>query len=106
MLLITDTLVKQLKKKYKINNNYNLKSETDTEVLCCLIDKLYNEGFFEQNKIDTLFVFGGTNDFGHGDAPFGSIDSDDIYTFCGAVNSLIKRLVIDFPSKKIIFMFS
>lgn len=23
--------------------NYNLKSETDTEVLCCLIDKLYNE---------------------------------------------------------------
>lgn len=53
---------------------------------------------------DAVVVFGGTNDFGHGDAPFGSIDSDDIYTFCGAVNSLIKRLVIDFPSKKIIFM--
>lgn len=53
---------------------------------------------------DAVVVFGGTNDYGHGDAPFGSIDSDDIYTFCGAVNSLIKRLKNDFPKAKIVFM--
>ncbi len=53
---------------------------------------------------DAVVVFGGTNDFGHGDAPFGTIDSEDIYTFCGAVNSLINKLTHDFPNSKIIFM--
>lgn len=53
---------------------------------------------------DAVVVFGGTNDYGHGDAPFGELDSEDIYTFCGAMNSLIKKLKRDFPGKKIIFM--
>lgn len=53
---------------------------------------------------DAVVVFGGTNDYGHGDVPFGEIDSEDVYTFCGAVNSLIKKLKKDFPNKKIIFM--
>ena len=49
-------------------------------------------------------MFGGTNDFGHGDAPFGTLNGEDIYTFCGAVNSLINKLVKDFPNSKIVFM--
>jgi len=53
---------------------------------------------------DAVVVFGGTNDYGHGDAPFGKIDSEDIYTFCGAVNSLLNKLKKDFPDKKIVFM--
>lgn len=53
---------------------------------------------------DAIVVFGGTNDFGSGDAPFGTLDSTDIYTFCGAVNSLINKLQRDFPNAKIIFM--
>ena len=53
---------------------------------------------------DAVVVFGGTNDFGHGDVPFGKLDSEDIYTFCGAVNSLISKLLRDFPQAKIIFM--
>jgi len=53
---------------------------------------------------DAVVVFGGTNDHGHGDAPFGDIDSDDVYTFCGALNSLITKLQKDFEGKKIIFM--
>lgn len=53
---------------------------------------------------DAVVVFGGTNDFGHGDAPFGNVDSEDIYTFCGAVNSLINKLKRDFANAKIIFM--
>ncbi len=55
-------------------------------------------------KADTVVVFGGTNDFGHGDAPFGTVDSEDIYTFCGAVNSLISKLKRDFPEAAIVFM--
>jgi len=53
---------------------------------------------------DAVVVFGGTNDYGHGDAPFGTTDSDDVYTFCGGVNSLINKLKNDFPTAKIIFM--
>jgi len=55
---------------------------------------------------DAIVVFGGTNDYGHGDAPFGNPDSDneDIYTFCGAVNSLISKLERDYPKAKIVFM--
>lgn len=55
-------------------------------------------------KADAVVVFGGTNDYGHGDAPFGELDSEDLYTFCGAVNSLINKLEGDFPKAKIIFM--
>ena len=33
-------------------------------------EKLYSEGFFERNEIDTIFVFGGTNDSWCG-APLG-----------------------------------
>ncbi len=55
-------------------------------------------------KADAVVVFGGTNDYGSGDAPFGEYGSDDIYTFCGALNSLIKKLMRDFPNSKIVFM--
>ncbi len=55
-------------------------------------------------RADAVVVFGGTNDFGHGDAPFGTSDSEDIYTFCGAVNSLINTLTTDFPDANIVFM--
>lgn len=53
---------------------------------------------------DAIVVFGGTNDFGHGDAHFGELDSEDIYTFCGAVNSLISFLEKNFPNAKKVFM--
>lgn len=53
---------------------------------------------------DTVVVFGGTNDYGHGDAPLGDADSKDIFTFCGAVNSLIDKLEQNFPNAKIVFM--
>ena len=55
-------------------------------------------------KADAVVVFGGTNDFGSGDAAFGEYASEDIYTFCGALNSLIKKLMRDFPNSKIVFM--
>ncbi len=54
--------------------------------------------------VDAIVVFGGTNDFGHGDAKFGDIDSTDIYTFYGALNNLILSLKEDYPNSKIIFM--
>ncbi len=53
---------------------------------------------------DVVIVFGGTNDYDHGDATFGTLESEDIFTFCGAVNSLINKLERDFSKSKIVFM--
>lgn len=53
---------------------------------------------------DLVFVFGGTNDFGHGDAPIGKIDDDTPYTFCGALNSLIEYLRIVYGKEKVVFI--
>jgi len=55
-------------------------------------------------EVDAVVVFGGTNDYGHGDSEMGDIDSFDVYTFCGAVNSLIDDLKNYFPKAKIIFL--
>ncbi len=53
---------------------------------------------------DLVFVFGGTNDYGHGDAELGDIESADEYTFCGAVNSLIKKLTARYGKEKLCFI--
>jgi lysophospholipase L1-like esterase len=53
---------------------------------------------------DLVFVFGGTNDYGHGDAPLGELDSMDEYTFCGAINSLISKIVSRYGKDKLCFI--
>lgn len=56
------------------------------------------------NDADAIVVFGGTNDFGHGDAKIGEKDSEDVSTFCGAINKLVISLKEKYPHAKIIFM--
>lgn len=51
---------------------------------------------------DFVFVFGGTNDFGHGDAPFGDFSDNTEYTFCGACKRLFQKLIDKFGKEKII----
>lgn len=51
---------------------------------------------------DLVVVFGGTNDFGHGDAPLGTIDDDTPATFQGAYNLLLTRIRKNFPQAKLI----
>lgn len=45
------------------------------------------------NPCDFLFVFGGTNDFGHGDAPMGEKGDSTSWTFYGALKCLIDYLL-------------
>ena len=45
------------------------------------------------NPCDFLFVFGGTNDYGHGDAPLGKKGDDTPWTFYGALRCLIEYLL-------------
>ena len=49
-----------------------------------------------------IVVFGGTNDFGHGDAPFGDFSDNTEYTFCGACKRLFQKLIDKFGKEKII----
>ena len=43
-------------------------------------------------EADLVVVLGGTNDFGHGDAPFGEMGDDTYDTFCGACRRLFAFL--------------
>ena len=53
---------------------------------------------------DFIFVFGGTNDYGHGDAPMGKPASKDDLTFFGAINQLIDRLCEVYSKENICFI--
>ena len=68
-------------------------------------EEIYDKDFLlrseEMGDADLVFVFGGTNDFGHGDAEFGQLDSKDVYTFCGAVNTLFSKLIARYGKEKL-----
>lgn len=53
---------------------------------------------------DVVVVFGGTNDFGHGDAPIGTQQDRTENTFCGAVHILIQKLIDRYPRAQIVFL--
>ena len=53
---------------------------------------------------DVVVVFGGTNDFGHGDAPLGKISDRENTTFYGAVHNLMAALIKEYPDAVIVFM--
>lgn len=44
------------------HTGYNDKDCSQTSSFICRLRKLTEEGFFKENKIDKVFVFGGTND--------------------------------------------
>ena len=51
-----------------------------------------------------IVVFGGTNDFGHGDAPIGTAADRTPDTFYGACHYLMSGLINKYPDAKIVFM--
>ena len=53
---------------------------------------------------DVVVVFGGTNDFGHGDAPFGTRGDQTSETFCGALHVLFTKLYERYPAAQLVVM--
>ena len=53
---------------------------------------------------DAVVVFGGTNDFGHGDAPLGEFSDRTLDTFYGAMHLLCQFLINKYHGKPIVFM--
>lgn len=56
------------------------------------------------NDADIIIVFGGTNDFGNGDAPFGEMSDRTPYTFYGALHTLYTKLTGKYPGKQIVIL--
>ena len=53
---------------------------------------------------DVVVVFGGTNDFGHGDAPVGTMADRTPDTFYGALHTLYAGLIARYPAARIVVM--
>ena len=53
---------------------------------------------------DLIVIFGGTNDFGHGDAPIGDFSDRTPDTFSGACHYLMSGLINKYPEARIVFM--
>lgn len=53
---------------------------------------------------DIVVVYGGVNDYLHGDADFGEMSDKTNRTFCGAVYFLMEHLKNQHPGKTIVFM--
>lgn len=71
-------------------------------------EKLLSEGFFKQNKIDTVLVFGGTND-NWANAPIGeimyeNIEKSDLYCVLPGISHFVKRLTEELPDTDIFFI--
>lgn len=66
----------------------------------CFCGRAYNIN----SDADIIVVYGGVNDYIHGDAPFGSLGDSTPSTFCGGVEFLMNILKELYPNSKIIFM--
>lgn len=97
-----------MKKKYNIGevNGYGIggtriarqmDSETEGRWFC----SRYNE---MKDSADIIVVFGGTNDYGHGDAPLGSFSDRTDETFYGACHTLFSGLINKYPDSVIVIM--
>ena len=66
----------------------------------CFCGRAYNMAL----SADMVIVYGGVNDYLHGDAPFGEIGDTTPATYCGAVYFLMKLLRELYADKPIVFM--
>ena len=84
---------------------YEGKDCSATSSFICRLNKLIDEKFFHQNKIDKVFVFGGTNDCWCG-APLGEVKKenwthDDLYNVLPAVYCFFDLLRSTLPNAEI-----
>ena len=57
-----------------------------------------------EENLDVIVVFGGTNDFGHGDAPLGTPADRDESTFYGAYHVLLNKIFERYPGAEVVLM--
>lgn len=60
--------------------------------------------YFISPDADVILVYGGVNDYIHGDAYFGSMEDKTPLTFCGGVYFLMNLLKENYPDKTVAFV--
>lgn len=69
------------------------------------MDNSYSERLHTmEQEADIVVVFGGTNDYGHGDAPFGTSADRTPDTYCGACHYILSELIKKYPEALIVVM--
>ena len=84
---------------------WEMKDNSKTSSFIYRLQKLSDEGFFEKNKIDTMIVFGGTND-SWCDAPLGEMQyknwkHEDLFFVLPAICCYFKKLKETLPETDI-----
>ena len=99
-----------IKEKYGLKEarNYGIggtRIARQTEITSLVRDKdfILRTRMMEEDA-DAVVVFGGTNDFGHGQAALGTMEDRDSRTFYGALHTLIQDLIKDYYNKTIVFI--
>lgn len=99
-----------IKKKYGLKEarNYGIggtRIARQTEITSLVRDRdfILRADMMDKDA-DMVVVFGGTNDFGHGQAPLGTMDDRDMRTFYGALHSLVEILNKEYEQRKIVFI--
>lgn len=72
-------------------------SNPDDDVFMCRAVKMPTDAEF-------TVVFGGTNDYGHGDAKLGVFEDREDYTFYGAFHNLVAYMVSSFSKDNLCFI--
>ena len=71
-------------------------------------EQLCESGFFEKNELDTIFVFGGTNDswinVPLGEEKYEGFEREEFFTVLPAVCYFMSKLKEDHPDKRIVFI--
>lgn len=71
----------------------------------CVDVNSFSERFGQmEDDADIVVVFGGTNDYEHGDAPLGSFSDRSPESFYGACHYLYSGLIKKYPGKTIVIM--
>lgn len=74
---------------------YQIKSSVPGRYFCNRYQEMDNDA-------DYIVIFGGTNDYGFGDAPLGKPDDATPETFYGSLNYLYSAIMNNYPDSKII----
>ena len=74
-------------------------SETPRYDLC-----FCGRAYLLEKSADVIVVYGGVNDYIHGDAYFGTMEDKTPETFCGAVYFLMNFLKTNYPDAQTVFM--
>lgn len=91
------------------SRNYGIGGSRIADTLVPSCESRYDMFFGDRvakmnNDADYVVVFGGTNDYGHGTVPFGTLGDKKPNTFYGAMDYLINELLRFYKKEQITFI--